>query len=151
MRHLILNGQLDVMVFNKRLQPEARKLGLIQHTRRMQILREDGSCEDSWDVDHLQCISFGIASSILPQPPPAEKTLSFRFHFQTLGVKFSFNRIVLRCFKVIISWYLVFWCFVYYVHEPSYHPKIWSVSSQKASEEIRQWGPISLCNVCRWH
>lgn len=103
MRHLILNGQLDVMVFNKRLQPEARKLGLIQHTRRMQILREDGSCEDSWDVDHLQCISFGIASSILPQPPPAEKTLSFRFHFQTLGVKFSFNRIVLRCFKVIIS------------------------------------------------
>ena len=85
MRHLILNGQLDVMVFNKRLQPEARKLGLIQHTRRMQILREDGSCEDSWDVDHLQCISFGIASSILPQPPPAEKTLSFRFHFQKYG------------------------------------------------------------------
>ena len=43
------------------------------------------SSEDSWDIDHLQCISFGIAASILPEPPPADKTLSFRFHFQKLG------------------------------------------------------------------
>lgn len=85
MREVILRGQLDVMVFNKRRQPEDRKLGLLQASRRMQILRADGSCEDSWDIDHLQCISFGIAASILPEPPPADKTLSFRFHFQKYG------------------------------------------------------------------
>ncbi|CAK8992682.1 unnamed protein product [Durusdinium trenchii] len=83
MRSSILRGQLEVMIFNKRLQPEARRLGL--NPGRMQILRADGSCEDSWDVKQLQCISFGIASNIVPKPPPAEKTLSFRFHFQQYG------------------------------------------------------------------
>eukprot|EP00435_Cladocopium_sp_Y103_P070102 s810_g34.t1 len=87
MREVILRGQLDVMVFNKRRQPEDRKLGLLQASRRIQILRADGSCEDSWDIDHLQCISFGIAASILPEPPPADKTLSFRFHFQKYGTE----------------------------------------------------------------
>eukprot|EP00913_Durusdinium_trenchii_P034582 g32352.t1 len=72
MRSSILRGQLEVMIFNKRLQPEARRLGL--NPGRMQILRADGSCEDSWDVKQLQCISFGIASNIVPKPPPAEKT-----------------------------------------------------------------------------
>ncbi|CAJ1462258.1 unnamed protein product [Effrenium voratum] len=85
MRSTILRGELEVMVFNKRLQPEPRRLGLNPAGKRMSILRTDGACEDSWDIDHLQCISFGIASNILPKPPPAEKTLSFRFQFQKYG------------------------------------------------------------------
>eukprot|EP00439_Symbiodinium_sp_Y106_P006529 s915_g1.t1 len=85
MRNTILSGELEVMVFNKKLQPESRRLGLNPGGRRMAILRSDGSCEDSWDVDQLRCISFGIASNILPKPPPPDRTLSFRFHFQKYG------------------------------------------------------------------
>jgi len=82
MRRLILDGALDVSVFNKHLVPEPKRFGLDPTSRQVSILRTDGLCEDSWDIDNLRCISFGIATNILPKPPPADKTLTFRFAFQ---------------------------------------------------------------------
>jgi len=82
MRKLILDGQLEVSVFNKHLVPEKKRFGLDPTSRQVSILRSDGLCEDSWGIDNLRCISFGIATNILPNPPPADKTLTFRFAFQ---------------------------------------------------------------------
>lgn len=81
----ILSGKLDVLVYNRQLELESKKLALNSHGR-LSILRpSDGLCEDSWEVEKLRCISKGISSSILPEPPPASRALSFRFRFQELN------------------------------------------------------------------
>lgn len=85
MRSMILCGELQVGLFNKHLKPEQKRLGLDLANRRMSILRADGSLEDSWDIDGLRCISFGIPNKILPMRVPPDKTLAFRFTLSALG------------------------------------------------------------------
>merc|ERR1740121_1558604 len=83
-KNAILNGKLRVSVFNKHLQLEPKRLALNQRARRISILREDGLCEDSWEVDNLRCVTEGIASTILADPPPADRCMAFRFGFKEL-------------------------------------------------------------------
>mmetsp|Transcript_33906 Transcript_33906/g.85947 ORF Transcript_33906/g.85947 Transcript_33906/m.85947 type:complete len:336 (+) Transcript_33906:132-1139(+) len=81
MKRAILFGTLKIYVFNKHLELQAKKLALNPHSRRISILRDDGLCEDSWEIDSLRCITQGIDSSILAEAPPPGAA-SFRFKFQ---------------------------------------------------------------------
>jgi len=80
-KNAILNGKLRVSVFNKHLQLEPKRLALNPKSRRISILRDDGLCEDSWEVDKLRCVTEGIASTILTDPPPQDRCMAFRFMF----------------------------------------------------------------------
>merc|ERR1740121_2144761 len=81
-KYAILNGKLRVSVFNKHLQLEPKRLALHPKLRKISILREDGLCEDSWEIENLRCVTEGIASSILADPPPADRCMAFRFGFR---------------------------------------------------------------------
>jgi len=80
-KSLILAGQLRVSVYNENLQLEPKRLALHPNTRRISILSDAGLCEDSWEIDNLRCITEGIASTILPDPPLPELCMAFRFKF----------------------------------------------------------------------
>jgi len=82
MKNRILCGRLGVAVFNEHLQLEPKRLALNPKTRRLSILREDGLCEDSWEIDDLRCMTEGIASTILSDPPPPGLAMAFRFKFR---------------------------------------------------------------------
>merc|ERR1712203_215581 len=95
LKHSILLGNLHVSVFNKHLQLEPKRLALNHSTRRISILREDGLCEDSWEIDSLRCITEGIDSTILQDPPPADRALAFRFKFKDSDAEDRFLCVVL--------------------------------------------------------
>jgi len=80
-KSFILAGQLRVSVYNENLQLEPKRLALHPNTRRISILSDAGLCEDSWEIDNLRCITEGIASTILADPPAPELCMAFRFKF----------------------------------------------------------------------
>ena len=82
-KSLILAGQLRVSVYNENLQLEPKRLALHPNTRRVSILSDAGLCEDSWEIDNLRCITEGIASTILSDPPAPELCMAFRFKFSS--------------------------------------------------------------------
>lgn len=86
-RRRILSGILRVYVYNKNIELEAKMLALnpSPHSRRISILREDGLCEDSWEMEHLRCITQGISPSILKRPPSHDLAVAFRFNFKDDG------------------------------------------------------------------
>lgn len=94
-KNSILNGKLRVSVFNKHLQLEPKRLALNPKSRRISILRDDGLCEDSWEVDNLRCVTEGIASTILADPPPSDRCMAFRFGFKELDAEDRFLCVVL--------------------------------------------------------
>mmetsp|Transcript_33947 Transcript_33947/g.66784 ORF Transcript_33947/g.66784 Transcript_33947/m.66784 type:complete len:461 (-) Transcript_33947:182-1564(-) len=79
---LILAGQLKVFVFNEKQQMEPKRLAMNPHMGRISILSDAGLCEDSWDIDNLKCITEGIGSTILSDPPSPELCMAFRFKFK---------------------------------------------------------------------
>jgi len=81
-KRLILAGLLKVFVFNEKQQMEPKRLALNPHMGRISILSDAGLCEDSWDIDNLKCVTEGIASTILSDPPSPEFCMAFRFKFK---------------------------------------------------------------------
>jgi len=93
-KNLILAGQLRVSVFNENLQLEPKRLALHPNTRRISILSDAGLCEDSWEIDNLKCITEGIASTILADPPSPELSMAFRFKFKDADAEDRFLCVV---------------------------------------------------------
>lgn len=82
MRRNILCGNLRVFVFNKNFELQAKRLALNPNSRRISILRDDGLCEDSWEIDGLRCVTRGVDASVLAgvEAPPGAAAFRFRFH-----------------------------------------------------------------------
>jgi len=93
-KNLILAGQLRVSVYNENLQLEPKRLALHPNTRRISILSDAGLCEDSWEIDNLRCITEGIASTILSDPPAPELCMAFRFKFKDYDTEDRFLCVV---------------------------------------------------------
>jgi len=79
MKRAVLCGELFVQVYNQQLQKEVKRLGLNPNSRKISLLRDDGMCDDSWDVSSLRCIVRGINTGILADPPPRDQAAAFRF------------------------------------------------------------------------
>merc|ERR1719263_844345 len=85
MTHDILTGNLRIKVYNKNLEKEVKRLALNPHSRRISLLRDDGLCDDSWEISSLRCIVQGIDTSILADPPPQDMAVAFRFRLSEDG------------------------------------------------------------------
>jgi len=81
MKRNILTGNLRVFVFNKSFELQAKRLAMNPNSRRISILRDDGLCEDSWEIESLRCVTQGIDATVLSEPAPPGGA-SFRFKFQ---------------------------------------------------------------------
>lgn len=93
-KRLILSGTLHVSVFNNELVLEPKTLALHPGSRRLSVLRSDGLCEDAWDMEYLSCITKGIVPAVLTEPPPADRSMAFRFKFKVLDEEDRFLCIV---------------------------------------------------------
>lgn len=81
-RQQLLAGQLQAYVFNHLHQLELKRLSLCMVTHRLSILRQNGQTEDSFEISSLAGIKKGIDSSVLPEPPPPDRALSFVFRLR---------------------------------------------------------------------
>jgi len=88
MKQTILCGELRVSVFNRYLEKESKRLALNPQSGLIHLLREDGLCDDTWEVTDFLCIMEGIDQivaclpddgKILENPPPADCCAALKF------------------------------------------------------------------------
>eukprot|EP00811_Abedinium_folium_P034354 NODE_7241_length_1596_cov_14.560926.p2 GENE.NODE_7241_length_1596_cov_14.560926~~NODE_7241_length_1596_cov_14.560926.p2 ORF type:complete len:188 (+),score=55.24 NODE_7241_length_1596_cov_14.560926:632-1195(+) len=75
-KHAILQGNLSVHVFKQNLETEVKSLKLDIERRLITI--QGGQSTGEFNVGDLQCIVQGIGSTIIRNPPPADRAVAFK-------------------------------------------------------------------------
>lgn len=89
MRREIIGGSLRVQVYNQNFQPEIKRLALNPKMGLIAIFGNDGRAVASFDVRDLQCVTRGIAKSIMDPPPDPLVTSALRFKDNFLCLEFD--------------------------------------------------------------
>jgi hypothetical protein len=89
MKREILSGNLRVQVYNQHFQPEVKRLALHGKMGLIAIFGNDGKAVASFEIRDLQCVTRGIAKTIMDPPPDPTITSALRFKDRFLCVEFD--------------------------------------------------------------
>lgn len=89
MKKQILSGNLRVQVYNQHFQPETKRLALHGRMGLIAIFGNDGKAVASFNIADLQCLTRGIAKTIMDPPPDPAVTSALRFKDRFLCIQFD--------------------------------------------------------------
>lgn len=89
MKQDILTGNLHVQVYNRNYEPEVKRLCMNGKMGLIAIFGNDGKAVASFGIRDLQCLTRGIARTILDPAPDPTVTSAFRFKDNFLCVQFD--------------------------------------------------------------